>query len=173
MGRDVECGYKCDHDLRSATAPKPAPYEQSVSVLAADATGWLENAHSAAKEVGFYVVLHQICKLLASEKWGRKLRDFAVEQLGLDICIDLKGEADSVARTFFEHRTIVERHQILHIAYWLLADPTTRLRDPLESKGVRFNRLYRDLHFFPTWYRDALAELPHRTVRELHHTNQH
>lgn len=156
--------YKCDHDLCSVMAPKAVSYEQSASVIAADAIGWLEQAQPISKDVGFYVVLHQICKLLTSEKWGRNLLSSAADQLGLDIRIDRKGKPDSVARTFFEHRTIDERNQILHIAYWFLADPATRLRKVLETKRVRFNRLYRDLHSIPTWYQTIILGFPHRSM---------
>lgn len=167
--RPLSLCYNCDYDLRLAAAPKPLPYERSAAALSADATGWLEQAGPAAKEVGFYTALHQICKLLDSETWGRKLRTFATDRLGLDGSIHPEGEISPIKRAFFEHRPIAERHRILHIAYWLLADPAARLGEPLLSKSFRFNRLYRDLHFMPAWYRDTIAELPHRAISALKH----
>src|SRR6185369_15878240 len=120
--RALSLCYKCDYDLRLTPAQKLWSYEQSAAELASDTTGWLENAAPAAREVSYYTVLHQICKLLISKTWGQHLRDFAMGQLGLDFSSELAAEGSSINRAFFEHRTIAERHHILHIAYWLLAD---------------------------------------------------
>lgn len=154
----------CDYDLRLTKAQNLMPYENSASDLALATTVWQESTIPSERDVGFYSVLHQVCKLLVSEKWGRNLLSFAKGQLGLDFDIDPIGDSDSVKRSFFEHRTIAERHHILHLAYWLLAKPEIRLKKILDSKIVRINRLYKDLPLMPNWYHKIIQELPHRDI---------
>lgn len=162
--------FRCDYDLRSANAEKPAPYEESAANLAVLTSEWLENAVILLTlDASFYTILHQACKLILSERWENNLLNFISSQVSVKFQIlGSAGDMGAPKRAFFEHYSVTERHDILHYAYWILADPAARLNEALKYKALRFNRLYRDLHLLPDWYRKVLFEIKHRESRTFH-----
>ena len=168
--RPLSLCYKCNNDLRLAKVEKPERYEQSAAVQAVLASEWLEaDTILPTLDVSFYMVLHHACKLILSERWGRELLNFISSQVGVNfLVLDTIGDVEVKKRAFFEHHSITKRYDILHRAYWLLAEPATRLKETVELKAIRFNRLYRDFNLLPDWYQKILHDISHSKSRRFH-----
>lgn len=80
----------------------------------------------------FAEVLHQLCKLLVSNRPALRLYHFVLSR------IHVQPRALSKGRFAFELRSIDERHFILQLALWLMLD-LTRLREAWESGAIRYN----------------------------------
>jgi hypothetical protein len=168
--RPLSLCHHCNYDLRLANTETPAPYEQSAADVAKRATEWMDNdGISSTLDVGFYTVLHQICKLLLSKRWGKPLFNFISSKVNVSNGLfELSGDMAGVNRSFIEHHSITDRHLILQFAYWLLADPAKRLNMVQKQKIVLFNRLYRDFSQMPDWYREVLHKTSHtRSTRRI------
>jgi hypothetical protein len=79
------------------------------------------------------------------------LREFVLGRLRVSD-IPLEG-----AHFPLELRPIWERHHILQLSWWLIADLEHRLTEAWKTKAVRYNLLYRDFEERPEWY-DRIAE---------------
>jgi len=161
--------YLCNQDLRLVKTVKPATFDLLANDLSVHATEWLENDSIAStSDVSFYTVLHHICKLLLSNRWGKQLRDFIMLQAKVNRkVLDLAFDRSTPLRLFFEHHSVDNRHKLILLAYWLIAEPALRFKDALKSKSIMFNRLYKDFHFMPEWYRVIIRSLPHRDIPKL------
>ena len=56
----------------------------------------------------------------------------------------------------FEYYSLEERHVVIQLAMWLLADPEVRIVDAWRNKAVRYNVLKKDFQPRPQWYREIV-----------------
>jgi len=99
-------------------------------------------------DLGFFAVLHQLCKVLGSGANAGRLYGWTDKQL------EVVWPLPSPRRATFESRRILERHMLVSLALWLLEDLPARLTDAWRQKAVRFNHLVKDLDHPPRWYAD-------------------
>ena len=55
-------------------------------------------------------------------------------------------------RIAFETRTLFERHHLIQLVAWLMAELEPRLRVAWRAKAVRYNHLGKDFEDAPEWY---------------------
>lgn len=91
-------------------------------------------------------VSRQIVMLLTSRYKSIKLYEFVCSQLNTS-GIFLKECGYS-----FEARPIQERHHLIQLAGWFLADLDLRLALAWQQKAVRYNHLLKDFEKPPKWY---------------------
>jgi len=142
--------HQCGFDLRDSPAVALTFYEDSSQQVILEVLGMLEGRDGRKFDMGFFSVLHQICKLLLSNIERLKLREYVVGQTGaLDIPLQ-------TGKRCFEERTMQERHHVLQLGMWLMAAPETRIVEAWRVQAVRYNMLKRDFHWVPTWYRPIM-----------------
>ena len=56
----------------------------------------------------------------------------------------------------FENYSLEDRHVVIQLAIWLMADPETRIVDSWQNKAVRYNMLNKDFKPRPQWYREIV-----------------
>ena len=105
----------------------------------------------ARYDVGFFAVLHQLCKIMLVHSQHAHLRQFVSAKIGAPE-IQLRPRHKS-----FEHYSLEERHVLIQLAMWLLSDPEKRILDAWRNKAVRYNVLKKDFSPTPQWYRDIVA----------------
>ena len=108
--------------------------------------------------LGFFAVLHQLCKVLGAKANAGRLYRWVEVQLGIATPGLL-----SPRRATFESRRIHERHALVALALWLLCDLPLRLTAAWRDKAVRFNHLLKDFHQPPRWYADVCTALKRST----------
>lgn len=146
VGPMSEC-HACRFDLRGAATVSPLIYDEEVLSLMRQSSLLLEGGRSSVEmDLGTLGVLHQLCKLMISRHGKLHLREFVVGRLGVSD-IPLEG-----THFPFELRPIWERHHVLQLAWWLVADLEARLAEAWKAKVVRYNLLYRDFEDRPEWY---------------------
>jgi hypothetical protein len=149
--RCSECGFDLRHaecsDLRIVD-------EQSLAFLR-EISAELEllNLSSSGQylRIEFTDVLHQLCKLLVSDKPAQRLYHFVLDRIHL-VPRDL-----SKGRFAFECRSIDERHFIIQLALWLMLDLEPRLREAWESGAVRYNYFLKDMESPPQKFSAIVA----------------
>ena len=146
--------YACDFDLRESQA-KPATFYDASSRLAFElAILRLEERGPAMKprSVRYYNVLHQLCRLIGMHYRNVHLKEFAEQQLGADMPLS------HAWRMELERRSLEERHHILQLAFWYLADLEPRLSTAWNNGAVTYSALLRDFKDRPRWFDAALGE---------------
>ncbi len=147
---------KCGADYRTAfrqNAPAADDQEHLIHRELLHAVKESSNGQSPYN-LGFFAVLHQLCKVLGSAANGGQLFRWIEAQLALT--------ASTLApprRATFESRRIHERHALVAFALWLLCDLAQRLTAAWREKAVRFNHLLKDLDQPPRWYADVCTTL--------------
>lgn len=96
-------------------------------------------------DLGFFTVLHQLCKVLGTAPNAGRLYRWVASQAQGD------WPPMQPRRATVESRRVQERHALVSQALWLLED-TDRLTVAWRDKAVRFNHLLKDLHEPPRWY---------------------
>ncbi|MFA6062870.1 MAG: TniQ family protein [Gallionella sp.] len=138
----------CGFDLRGAQAKPPVIYDESAHQIFLPALRLLEGAADIDPhyDVGFFSVFHQLCKSMLTHYSHVKLRQFVTEKIGApEIQIGLKHEP-------IESYSLEDRHVVIQLAMWILADPETRIIDAWHHKAIRYNVLKKDFHLMPEWY---------------------
>jgi len=141
--------HACELDLRFAQATLPDPYDaQSIAMLCG-----LSNALSSvgspnnAVSLDNLSVLHQLTRTMTSRYKHVQLRRFVLERLRIrDIYL-------SEGYMSIEMRPIDERHHLLQLSSWLLADLEVRLSEAWHAGEVRYSVLLKDFADAPSWYR--------------------
>lgn len=85
-------------------------------------------------------LVHQLCRLMCSQKYQHNLLSYLCKQKMLSHD-DLRFEMGT-----FEQRTVADRHTLMRLALWL-AGNRGRLIRAIEAKAIHLNWLYRDLDF--------------------------
>lgn len=142
----------CGIDLRTAERAKFSPYAADIGTLfdriAAHVAG-----HSSGLSIGHFDVLHHLCKVMVSPRPSANLAAFAAQAAG--------GPSRHVprGRQAFELRPVDERHHIVQLATWVLAEPKTRLPAAWQAEAVHYSDLVRDFPLAPGWYREIVDTL--------------
>jgi hypothetical protein len=147
---------KCGADYRAASrhqAPVADDQERLIHRELLDAVNAGLNGE-ARYNLGFFAVLHQLCKVLGSGANGGKLFRWVEAQLDVTLFAPAPPR-----RTTFESRRLQERHTLVTFALWLLCDLAKRLPKAWYEKAVRFNHLLKDLDQPPRWYADVCTAL--------------
>jgi hypothetical protein len=146
--------HACGFDLRNSPVKAPVIYDASVCQTWLPTLRLLEgyNWIDAHYDVGFFAVLHQMCKLMLTHYSHVHLQQYVSEKIGAPE-IQLRPKHES-----FEHYTLEERHVVIQLALWLLADPEVRIVEAWRSKAVRYNVLKKDFQMMPQWYRNVVGK---------------
>ncbi|WP_353067721.1 hypothetical protein RBB77_01730 [Tunturibacter psychrotolerans] len=133
--------HACGDDLRAALPLTIPILDQKSFLETVEFLKSLESNHRGSFRFGFsfHAILHQQCRLILSERAAPGFREFIRERLN---CPDVHLVS---GRSSFETRTIVERHQVLGMAMWIMSDLQKRLKLAWESRAVKYNALLKDL----------------------------
>ena len=149
-GLITQC-HVCDFDLRNSKVVKPVIYDESAAMTWLPALKMLEGETVDARyDVGFFAVLHQMCKILLAHGQHVHLQKYVANKIGAPAVALLSGNAP------FENYLLEDRHVVIQLAVWLLADPEVRIVDAWRNKAVRYNMLNKDFKLRPRWYRDVV-----------------
>lgn len=139
--------HRCGFDLRNSQTDLAFRYSEVAmqwldslrveSVASTDSAAYLEKL----------AVMRQLIKLLTSKSARVSLHPHVCDALGIDEPHLAKGEKVS-----FESRSILERHHLIQLAGWLMADLEPRLRDAWSSRVLRYNHMKKDFDDAPDWY---------------------
>jgi len=142
--------HACDFDLRKTKVVEPIIYDESAGLKWLPALHMLEGVGGvdARYNVGFFAVLHQLCKIMVTHYPHEHLQQYVGGKIGAPPIV-LRPKHES-----FEHYSLEERHVVIQLAMWLLADPEQRIMDAWRNKAVRYNVLKKDFQPRPQWYRD-------------------
>lgn len=163
--------HQCDYNLCLAKAPKAHSNEQSAAKLTSKATIWVVTDKVIKQPEYFLEVLHQICKILLSNKSGDFVRNnIAHHNHVKSFKVNQETSKTSANTVFLERCSVVERKYIIELALSVLNSPQDNLNKLVESHIICTNKLYKDLNNMPNWYRDLLIKLSHRTITKLRRT---
>jgi len=99
-------------------------------------------------DLGFFAVLHQLCRIICSKQNHRLLLHHLMGKLGqVDELLLPTG------RIGVEDLRRDARHQVLTCALWLMEDLEVRLKEAWLAKAVRYNLMLKDFAHAPKWYR--------------------
>lgn len=143
--------HQCGFDLRDSLVIKPSFYEDSSQHVMLEVLCMLEGRGGRKFDAGFFNVLRQICKILLSNTKHIKLRAYVAGQVNPSELFLESG------RRSFEERLLQERHYIVQLGMWLMAEPEQRIVGARRERAVRNNVLKRDFERMPQWYRDIAA----------------
>lgn len=143
----MSCCHACDFDLRAASSASPISYDAKATNLLLQASRVLESDHeSSSWDIGWYSVMHHLCRTMTTRYKHVSLRHFVLDNLNIpDTCL-------TAGHTSFEMRSIGERHHLLQLSAWLLADLEPRLLAAWRMRAIRYNVLLKDFPQRPDWY---------------------
>lgn len=144
--------HECGFDLRGSPVIAPTFYEDSSRQLMQEVLNMLEWGGSRKFDFGFFYVLHQLCKILLSNIKHVRLRGYVVDQTSApDMLL-------AVGKICFEERPLQERHHVIQLGMWLMAEPAGRVVEAWKERAIRYNVLKRDLSGIPEWYRKIIVD---------------
>ena len=140
--------HSCQFEFREAVPANPIVYDADASSLLLEACRQFEHDGVLESEwdLGHFAVMHQLCRIMTTQYKHAHLREFVLDQIGVPD-IELIG-----GRVSFEMRAIQERHHLLQLTGWLMADLEPRLTAAWRSKAVRYNLLLKDFNDPPVYY---------------------
>lgn len=140
--------HQCGFDLGEAGAEPITSYDMQASDWLGTLCGQLTlgNSIQPVLDLDSFGVMRQLAMLLTSQYATVRLHAHVCDQLGASEVQMTKG------RIAFETRTLHERHHLIQLAAWLLADLEPRLRMAWRAKAVRYNHLGKDFENAPGWY---------------------
>lgn len=138
--------HACKFDLRCAPLQPYRPYEASAGTIVDHIGAYVTSSHGAL-DFGRMDVLHQLCKVMVSRRMPRKLQAYVAAQIGVPVL------PVSLERQALELRPVAERHHVIQLSAWLLADIDARLTEAWHAGAVRYNNLTREFPNPPDWYR--------------------
>ena len=144
--------HACDYDLRKSRVVTPVIYDESAYQTWLPALNMIEGVGdvNARYDLGFFSVLHQLCKIMLTHYSHEHLRQYVSEKIGApEILLHPKHKS-------FEYYSLEERHVVIQLAMWLLADPEVRIVNAWRNKAVRYNVLKKDFKPRPQWYREIV-----------------
>lgn len=154
--RDLAGCVSCGSDL-SANASTVVPiynveaFQWLVAMVARVEQG--ELAHQ-----GILAVLHHMIYLMLSSSSTIHLNEYVAGCLGVVPLSFSNGK-----RTSVEALPVLQRHQLLIQAAWLMAELAPRLMDAWRSRAIRYNHLHKDFSGMPAWYQAILEKVPHNS----------
>lgn len=137
----------CNFDLRNTKVVKPVIYDESAHLTWLPVLLMLEGKLIDTRyDAGFFAVLHQICKILLTHDSHAHLQKYVAEKIDAPTVRLLSGNAP------FENYSLEDRHIVIQLAMWLMANPEERIVDAWRNKAVRYNTLNKDFKPMPRWY---------------------
>jgi hypothetical protein len=151
-GSITQC-HVCDFDFRSAPAKAPGFHEESAQREFGLATDWLEHRQAGAKldTQAYFAVLHHLCRTMLAAYRNVRAMVFACDQIGIP---DIRLEP---GQRVLEIRSIEERHHVVQLGLWYMADLRARLTAAWQEGAVTYSALLRDFEDRPRWY-DEIVE---------------
>ena len=105
---------------------------------------------------GTLAVLHHLIYLMCSSSKSILLNEHVAD------CMDMPTlEFAQGKRSFIEACPILDRHQLLMQAAWMMLDLAPRIREAWRCKAIRYNHFRKDFSDAPDWYRQIVAGIPH------------
>jgi hypothetical protein len=160
---------KCGADYRAASRKQAVGADyQAHSMHQELLHAVTENSNGRSHyNLGFFGVLHQLCKALGASANAGRLSRWVETQPGITAAV-----LPSPRRATFESRRIHERHALVSLALWLLCDLPLRLTAAWRDKAVRYNHLLKDFDQPPRWYADVCTPLKRpMTPRRTEHAH--
>ena len=142
--------HACGYDFREAErTPVLFPGEELRTLFESMLLSLSKSGNDVGRfDLGFFAVMHQFCRVMATRQNRGRLQGYLAEQLGLQ-----NNMPHQPGRIGIEQRRIEERHQLLLCALWLMADLRPRLRAAWLAKAIRYNLMLKDFGEPPGWYR--------------------
>jgi hypothetical protein len=106
----------------------------------------LPRAESDIFDMGFFAVLHQLCRIMGMEQNQGKLLAYVSGRLQIPV------PSVVLRRISVEERRLAERHQLLLCGLWLMVDLEDRLRAAWKANAVRYNLMVKDFRDSPRRY---------------------
>lgn len=151
-GLITQC-HACDFDLRESKVIAPELYDESAFSMWLPALQMLEgNKVDAHYNLGFFSVLHQLCKVMLTHFSHEHLQSYVANKIGAPL-VNLQPGRES-----FEQYSLQERHAIIQLGMWLLADPEVRIIEAWRNKAVRYNVMKKDFQPRPRWFRNIVEQ---------------
>jgi hypothetical protein len=144
--------YECGFDLRYAPAVASQFYEDSSRDLFLETLLMLEGEGEKHLNGGFFNVLHHLCKFIISTSSSVKMQKYLIGEIG-----GIKSSLSEKKRSVEEHG-VADRHHVVQLSMWLMADLQNRIVGAWQNKAVRYNWLKKDFSRMPQWYRDIIRE---------------
>lgn len=139
--------HQCGFDLGEAGAEPIISYDVQASDWHAGLCEQLTSPDSAQSiELDSFGVMRQFSMLLTSRYPTVKLHAHVCDQLGV---LEMQLATGRVAT---ETRSQHERHHLIQLVAWLMADLEPRLRMAWRAKAVRYNHFGKDFECAPEWY---------------------
>lgn len=140
--------FNCGFDFRTASAEPPVFYAQSAFKAMNEAVLRLGHKGRLCKprSVLYYNVLHHLCWLMVVKYRRVRLRDYVCGRVGAPKLPITPG------RLLIEARSVQERHYLVQLAFWILADLEVRLTGAWRARTVTYSALLRDFEDRPYWY---------------------
>lgn len=140
--------WACGADFRTAERKAAIFPTEELRTIFCDLLGSLDvpGAVTARFDLGFFAVLHQLCRIVGARQNQGKLLRYVVEQTGMSLI------PSAPSRVFIEERRREIRHQSLLAGLWLMDSLDQRLQAAWQAKAVRYNLMIKDFHEPPGWY---------------------
>lgn len=142
---DITLCSACDFDFRESACLEPVFYESSLKDAFQLAILRLEHRGKWCKPrgVAYYNILHQLCRLATSHYRNVALGKYVEEM------IQAPHLQEKAANKLFEQKSVDERHHILQLGFWVLADLQGRLSAAWNAGAITNSALLRDFDDCP------------------------
>lgn len=157
--------HACHFDLREAPCVGPVFYEGTAGRAFRTAVRRLEQSGPTAKpsEVEYFNVLHHLCRMMSGQYRSVRPMEFACSCTGA-----VQLPLGPRPRTF-EMRPIAERHHMVQLGFWYMADLKCRLTLAWQDGALTYSALFRDFEDRPASYDVILAEFSDWRSRPKRH----
>jgi hypothetical protein len=154
-GQSLRCCWFCGFDLSSTPTSPVDKWDDQVfsswkKLLSLIDNGTVDSTGFAYSKLA---VLHQFCALMVSIRLAPKLMGYVQEKTNQPPRPIVK------ARVAFEQRSLIERHYVLGLAWWLIGRWPSRLQKAWNQKVVRYNVMTKDFEAAPEWYLTKVKKL--------------
>jgi len=104
------------------------------------------SGHANRFDLAFFTVLHQLCKIIVSNRNKGRLREY------ICFCIGMPSQRIEYSRHPFSWRRLTTRYYVISLALWIMMEPSKRLEGAWKAGAVRSNTLLKDFAAPPKWY---------------------
>ena len=150
QGAITQC-YACDFDLRETPTVTPIFYEESSRQGFRLSAQQFENCGQPSYGQQYYAVLHHLCRMMHSMYRDNWPLEFACQSIGV-----AAPRLVPKPRTF-EGRSLSERHQLVQLGFWYVADLENRLTAAWHEGAITYSALFKDFEDRPDYY-DRILE---------------
>jgi len=145
-GSLVQC-HACDFDYRDTPLTEPVFYEESARRVFELAVQGLEQpSRKGMPDLQYLNVLHHLCRMMHVQYRNVRLAEFACRVLGVP------GLQSRPELRTFDLRQITERHHMMQLGFWYMADLRNRLTVAWHDGKISYSALLRDFEDRPKWF---------------------